>query len=117
MSYDYGKARATAIKLIAKFGTAGVLRRTTDIGTSYDPTQATTDYLCQLVTLEYDLADTNGTTIRQTDRLIYLSVSGMPDDIAASDTIIAEGQEYSIVNVSPLSPGGTVVFYQIQARK
>jgi hypothetical protein len=115
-TFDYTRSRATAERLIAKFGMAGAIRRQTNSGPAYDPTTIDTDYPCTLVVLEYDDSKIDGTLIRRTDKLIYLSTQGLSITPADSDRIIA-GEEFSIANIKPLSPAGLTLFYEIQARK
>lgn len=115
-TFDYAKSRATAERLIARFGTAGAIRRTIQSGPSYDPVLTDTDYPCTLVTLEYEDAKVDGTLIRKTDKMIYISTAGLTITLAESDKVIADGKEYAIENLKPLSPAGIVVFWEVQGR-
>lgn len=116
-TFDYARSRATAEKLIAKFGTTGAIRRQVKSGPSYDPVITDVDYACQLVTLEYSDKDVDGTLIRNTDKLIYVSTAGLTITLEKSDKIIAAGEEYAIENLKPLSPAGIVVYYEAQGRR
>jgi hypothetical protein len=113
--FDYARARATAERLIAKFGMAGSIQRQTNTGPAYDPTVITTDYPCTLVVLEYEDRQIDGTLIRSTDKLIYLSTEGLAITPTEADRVIAS-DTYSIVSLKPLSPAGTVLMWEIQAR-
>jgi hypothetical protein len=114
-SFDYARSRATAERLIAKFGMAGAIRRKTSTGPAYDPSFTTTDYLCKLVVLNYEDSKIDGSLIRRTDKMIYLSTEGLSITPTEADSIVAE-TAYQIINIKPLSPAGTVVFWEIQAR-
>lgn len=116
-TFDYARARATAERLIAKFGTTGAIRRSVKTGPDYDPEITETDYACTLVTLEYDDAKIDGTLIRKTDKLIYVSTAGLGITLAESDRVIADGKAYAIENLKPLSPAGIVVYYEVQGRR
>lgn len=116
-TFDYAKSRATAERLIAKFGTTGAIRRTVKTGPDYDPEITETDYACTLVTLEYDDGKVDGTLIRKTDKLIYVSTAGLGIILADSDKLIAAGEVYAIENLKPLSPAGIVVYYEVQGRR
>ena len=116
-TFDYGRSRAVAERLIAKFGTTGAIRRTVQSGPSYDPVLTDTDYPCTLVTLEYDDAKVDGTLIRKTDKMIYVSTAGLAITLAESDKVIAAGEAYAIENLKPLSPAGIVVFWEVQGRR
>lgn len=117
MAFDYSEVRAVAEELIAEFGAAGVIRRSTTSGPDYDPVITDADYGCQLVTLEYSDKDVDGTLIRNTDKLIYVSTAGLTITLEKSDKIIAAGEEYAIENLKPLSPAGIVVFWEVQGRR
>lgn len=116
-TFDYARSRATAERLIAKFGTTGAIRRSTTSGSDYDPVVTDTEHACQLVTLEYADKDVDGTLIRNTDKLIYVSTAGLTITLEKSDKIIAAGEEYAIENLKPLSPAGIVVFWEVQGRR
>ncbi len=116
-TFDYARSRATAERLIAKFGTTGAIRRAVTSGPAYDPEITETDYPCTLVTLEYDDAKVDGTMIRKTDKLIYVSTAGLGITLAESDKVVAAGEAYAIENLKPLSPAGIVVFWEVQGRR
>ena len=115
--FDYARSRATAERLIAKFGTTGAIRRSVTSGPDYDPEITDTDYPCTLVTLEYDDANVDGTLIRKTDKMIYVSTAGLSITLAESDKVVAAGEVYAIENLKPLSPAGIVVYYEVQGRR
>ena len=116
-AFNYARSRATAEKLIAKFGMAAVIRRQTNTGPAYDPVVIDTDYPCTLVVLEYEDARVDGTLIRQTDKLIYLSTKGLTITPTEADKVIASADAYAILSIKPLSPAGLIVFWELQARK
>lgn len=116
--FDYARARATAAKLIARFGQASVIRRQTNSGPVYDPVIIETDHACVLVALEYDDDRVDGTLIRRTDKRFYISTAGIGIDISESDKVVVEGVEYSIVPpVKVLRPATTTILYEVQGRK
>lgn len=116
-TFDYARARATAEKLIAKFGQAGVIRRVTTSGPDYDPIISTEDHACTLVDLDYDERQIDGTLIMRGDRMVYLSTKGLSIRPELSDKVVIGDVEHAIKNVMPLAPGGVTVFFQLQARK
>jgi len=115
-TFDYTRTRATAERLIARFGQTGTIRRTTSTGPEWDPTQTVADYACIFAVMDYDKRDVDGTLIRQTDRKVYLSTAVLALTPETSDSLVAGGVPYSIIDVKPLSPAGTVVYYEVQAR-
>lgn len=116
-SFDYARIRATAARLIAKFGQAGAIRRATTSGPAYDPETVTTDHACQLAVMQYTDDKIDGTLIMRGDKLTYLSTAGLSIEPSTADKLMIGGEEHAIVNVKPLSPAGLVVFYEIQARR
>ena len=67
--------------------------------------------------MDYRNSDIDGTLVKQGDKKIYLSTDGLTVTPAASDEITLDGAVLSVIDVKPLSPGGTVVYYEIQARR
>lgn len=113
----YPKLQQTASRLIAKFGQAGAIRRTTASGPAYDPETVITDHACQLAVLQYTDDKIDGTLIMRGDKLVYLSTAGLSIEPSTADTVVIGGEKHAIVNVKPLSPAGLVVFWEIQARQ
>lgn len=111
--FDYALSRATAERLISRFGMAGTIRRSVSSGPSYDPVITDVDYACQLVVLEIDLSKIDGTLIQKGDRMVYVSTAGLSIQIAESDKVVIGGKEHAIRNVKPLSPAGLIVFYEV----
>lgn len=116
MTFDYARSVATAQRLIANFGQAATLRRKTLTGTAYDPTVATTDYDCTVVVENYRYFEVDGTRILAKDKKVFLSTAGLTITPAVGDQILIESIVHQIINLMPLSPGGTVVMYELQAR-
>ncbi|SOC45758.1 hypothetical protein SAMN05892877_117147 [Rhizobium subbaraonis] len=115
--FDYARARSTAERLIAKFGQVGAIRRMTASGPSYDPTLTPVDYPCTLVDLDIDERTIDGTLIMRGDRMVYLSTAGLGIVPELSDKVMIGDVEHAVVSVQPLQPAGTVVMWQIIARK
>jgi hypothetical protein len=115
--FDYVKTRATAERLIAKFGQQGQLRRILTSGPDYDPVQTSEDFACTLVDLDHTQAHIGDTLIQRGDRMVYLSTAGLSIVPALADRLVIAGVEHAIVDVQPLSPGGTAVLWQLQARR
>jgi len=112
-TFDYARSRATAERLIAKFGTTGAIRRTVQSGPSYDPVLTDTDYPCKLVILEIDISKVDGTLIQQGDRMVYVSTQGLTIEVTVSDKLVIAGKEHVIKQCRPLSPAGLTVYYEL----
>ncbi|WFU07650.1 hypothetical protein QA646_09930 [Rhizobium sp. CB3090] len=116
-AFDYAKTRATAARLIAKFGQKGSLRRITNTGPDYDPVQTSEDFACSLVDLDQSQSYIADTLIQRGDRMVYLSIEGLSITPTLADKVLIGGIEHAIIDIQPLSPGGTVVFWQLQVRR
>lgn len=114
-TFDCTRTRATAARLIARFGMGGTIRRQTAAGPAYDPSVVTSDHPCMLAVLDYEAGRIDGSLIRRTDKLIYLAAEGLAITPSEADQVLA-GECYSIVAIRPLSPAGEPLFYEIQAR-
>ncbi|MGV1789181.1 hypothetical protein [Rhizobium sp. A37_96] len=115
--FDYDRTRTTAERLIAKFGQKASLRRIASSGPDYDPVQTSEDFACSLVDLDQSQAHIAETLIQRGDRMVYLSTEGLSITPTLADKMLIGSAEHAIVDVQPLSPGGTVVFWQLQVRR
>lgn len=116
-SFDYTRTRATAERLIARFGQTGAIRRTVSDGDVFNPSQTTTDYAATLVVLDFAKKDIDGTLILQTDQLVYVSTASLAISPEVTDRLVVGGAVLTIVNAKPLAPAGTVVFWELQVRR
>ena len=120
-AYDYARAKATADRLIEKFGQLGAIRRTgAGTGPEYDPTPgATTDYPARFAMLDYEASEIDGTRVLATDKKALLAVGSLTISPALEDKLVeADGTVYRIVPpLKPLSPAGTVVMFEVQCRR
>jgi hypothetical protein len=128
VAFDYTRPRATAERLIARFGQTGALRRMVSDGDPFNPVLTETDYVCTFAVLDYAKRDIDGTLIRQTDQQIYLSTAGLSVTPETTDQLVvggtwsgsppaSNGTPLTVINVKPLSPSGAVVYYELQVRK
>jgi len=119
-TFDYARARATAARLLSRFGQAATLRQTsTTEGDPWDPgsgTTTTTDTTVTAAVLEYANSEVDGTLILASDRKVYVSAEGIAVTPTPADVLIVGSDQLSIVNVKPLSPAGTVVMWECQCR-
>lgn len=116
-AFDYTRTRATAERLIARFGQTGALRRVTSDADPFNPSQTTTDYPCTFAVLDYAKSLVDGTLIKETDQMCYLSTSGLSVSPETTDKLVVAGAPLTIVNVKPLSPAGTVLMWELQVRR
>ena len=116
MAFDYAASQATAARLIANFGQAGSIRRVTNTGDAYSPTQATADTAVTCVVTDYAHRERDGTYIQARDRKVYVSALDLAITPTPADKFVLGAMVYDIVSVGPLEPGGTVVLFELQVR-
>jgi hypothetical protein len=113
---DYAEIRAEAEIAIAEAGQTAQIRRSSRSGTAYDPIITTTDHDCLVVEVGYTIQQIDGTRIMAGDKRLFVSTAGLSITPTESDALVIGGVAHEIVRVAPLSPAGTVVFWEIQAR-
>lgn len=117
-AFDYARTKATADRLIARFGQSGTLRRPVTTGDDYDPTEGTpTDYAVTFVVEDYKNDEIDGTRILKTDKKVLLARKALSVEPTTSDLIAVGGIFHAIIHVKPLSPGGTVLTWEVQVRR
>ncbi|MEL6101314.1 MAG: hypothetical protein AAFR68_08340 [Pseudomonadota bacterium] len=117
MSYDYSSLQATAVRLIARFGTSGTLiQRGAPTGPQNRPTYGPdTTTAIMAVSMMVEAKDDGGET--ETEEELIVSVSGLSAvSIAAGDRIDWQGKTFSIVSVAPLRPGPTTLYWKVMVR-
>lgn len=114
--FNYARSVQTANRLIDKFGQIGAIRRTETSGDPWDPGTSDTDYPCTLVALDYDQKDVDGTVIKAGDCKVYVAVAGLAIVPTTTDHVIIGGKVYTVIQVKPLSPAGTTVYFDLQCR-
>lgn len=118
MRNDYAEDRADADELIDEFGQDGVLRQATSTGPNYDPTPgAPDDHPVVFVVLDYANREIDGTRVLATDKKVYLAAGGLTITPGLDDELLVDGNRHAIIQVKPLAPAGTVVFWELQVRK
>lgn len=117
-TFDYSDAKADADALIAEFGQSATLRRPTNSGDAWNPTEGEPeDHAVTIVVTDYRLADVDGSRVLATDRKALLAKGDLAIEPSTSDQLLIGGVSHSIIDVKPLSPGGTVVLWELQVRR
>lgn len=118
MPYDYADEAALAIELIEEYGRPMNLVVTTASetpGPAWDP-EATETSTVETTTVVngvqtfFSALERGGGLVEEGDIKILLDSAVEPPNDARID-------EYSIVNVEPIKPGGVVVLYKVHARR
>lgn len=118
-AFDYARAKATADRLLARFGQEGSIKRPTTTGPDYDPVPGTPEtYPATFAVMDYATNQIDGSRILANDRRVIMAKGGLTIEPLPSDRLVqADASEYAIVSVKPMSPAGAVVYYEIQARR
>lgn len=117
MSEDWDSVAAdVALGLLEAGTTAYIVRAGTPTGPAHNPTPGTPSDLA--VTVVYDKFRNNeidGTLIKAGDLKILVAAGSVVPTVADGFKD-GDGNQYTIINVTPLKPGGVVVMWEIQAR-
>lgn len=117
-AFDYSKSRATAKRLLQRFGQPVQIRRRGPAGGSpTNPTPGTaTLYPSVAVVEHYAQKHVDGTLIRLGDKRVIMAMEGLTIEPHVSDEIIIAGELHTIIRVEPFAPGGVPLYCEIQAR-
>lgn len=113
MSFDYTRVRATAERLLARFGQAVTLiKQGAAVGPEWNPTPGPgTEHIITAVDENSMRRDLSGTLIGEGVHALIVSTSAGVEPSQA-DSIRMGGREYEIVEVKPLAPGGVVLLWE-----
>ena len=132
--FNYPRTRATAERLIARFGQSATIIRVgmpssggapepeDEPWNNPDPApvggEETVDREdpCTLVETEYSSREVDGSLVRMTDRRLLVSTRGLEEPPALSDRVRIGGRTLEVVTVKPVSPGGVVLLWEVQGR-
>ncbi|QKV17851.1 hypothetical protein [Oricola thermophila] len=118
MTFNYAKTRDTADRLIARFGqVAKLIVLDATGGDPWNPTVTETETEVTVAVFDFANSEVDGTLIQQGDKRVYLASDGGRVTPDTSNKLEIGGVRHEIVRVSPTSPGGLDVFYEIQARR
>ena len=116
MAFDYSRLKTKSAKLIKKYGQSFTFTRVS-VG-DYDPatgttTNTTSSYSKNACVFDYSDRDRADGVIEQGDR--RLLAEGHAYNVG--DTVVIDGDTYTVLNVAPIAPGDTTVAANLQVRK
>jgi hypothetical protein len=118
MAFDYARLKDSADRLLVRFGQAAVLRRPSLSGTAYNPTVGTaTDYDVTAAVFDFKAREVDGARIRTGDKRVLLAKESLAIAPTTADKMVIGGVEHAIINVKTTSPAGTVILWEVQARR
>lgn len=121
----YTRPRATAERLLAKYGAAVTLTRT--VPGAYDPATGltaaptVTTYTGTAFRENYSLKDIDGTLVKRGDVRFLVSPfqtdgTDMPQPATDTDVITFASTAYQVIGVDPFNFSGEAVAFYVQAR-
>lgn len=114
----YSDLAATAKQLLTDKGQVLTFSRITG---TYDPEAgeetgaSTTTYTGNGASFNYNKSEVDGNIIQRGD--IRLLLEATATEPVNEDTVVIDSIIYTVKNVSPTSPAGTVVMYELQLRR
>lgn len=116
MSYNYAPIRATAERLIARFGQAATLVKPGAMtGPEWDPVPAApVEYAITAVDENQMQRNQSGTLIGEAVHALIISTAAGVTPDPADRVRLADGRDLEIIDVRSTSPGGMVVLYEVQ---
>lgn len=127
--FDYGRPRATAEKLIQRFGQTGAIRRTVyeQPNEWEEGTETTTYYAIKVAILPMDERRVDGTMILTGDRQALISPVGLSITPAVGDVLMfngsfagevySDGETWSVSKLDTLAPAGVTVMFDAVLRR
>lgn len=122
MATFYEEMQNVAVELIDEFGLDGTLVRYSKDGEPNDRSfQATDEFTCRAVVLNYEEKQIDGTRITVRDRNVLVSTFNVSFIITTQDRIVLPDHdgglvEYEIINAVQLRPAALTLYWSLQAR-
>jgi len=97
--------------------TATLLKPGAETGDAHNPGRgAATSHSCYVVAMDYREAQIDGTLIQRGDRRFMVSPEGLSASPEPGDGFTVDGVSWHIVDVMPVAPGGSVIYWKVQVR-
>lgn len=119
MAFDYAEIAQVAHEILAEFGSAAVLTKTS--AGEYDPdagaaSLAPTNYDCTAVVLPYEDRHIDGTLILRGDKQAMLSAVSLSAKPSPGDVLAWAGAKFRVIAAEDLAPAGVSVLFTLQVR-
>jgi len=118
---DYNRTRAMARRLLSEYdGRSTAMYLSRDVGGAISSTTGayvagtTTTYNVTGIVGNYSMAQVNGVSIMSGDLRVVITDEVIP---AKSDSIVIDGNSYSLININTVNVGGTILLYILQVRR
>lgn len=115
--FDYGEMQDVAAELIEEFGSTGQLIKLAVADPDYGGVPTPTPYTVTLVPMKFEARYIDGSTILNTDILVYISSKGLAVKPELPDRVVVNSVRYSIVSIDPNNyNAATDVVYVVHCR-
>lgn len=119
-AFNYITSRATADRLITKFGAAAFVRRVTNSGSDFDPIQTTADFPTFATKIEFTWKQMQGGNVLENDER-WLVAAGPLDafgilSVLPGDALVVGSVVKSVLDSKPLAPAGVTVLFDCHIR-
>lgn len=99
--------------LVDRLGRSMTLRTVTNSGTSFDPIQTNSDQSITAAVFDFEANETDGSIIQAGDKEFVFSSTVT---VTKADKIIDGGDEFEIISLEQVGPGGELLMYIAQGR-
>jgi hypothetical protein len=117
----YDRAALTATRMLADYGQAGAIRRTTIVGgNAFDPTSGTpttTDHLAKVLVSKFNRNEVDGTRVQANDLKVLVAPDAAVQPSTSDLLVLADASILNIVDVQRLAPAGQTVLWTLVCRR
>ncbi|MEJ8571231.1 hypothetical protein [Microbaculum marinum] len=117
MAFDYASVRATADRLITRFGAPLSLRRYVTSGESDNPVRTPEIQTITAAVFDYRSQDIDGTVILAGDMWALVKAGGLAWAPAKGQQVDRAGETWRVESAETISPAGTNVVWILRLRK
>lgn len=121
-SFNYDRTKATATRLITRYGQTAVLKHSNTSGPAYDPViSGPVTHNVTIVVTGYSNYEIGQGRVLASDKKVMMAATGVEPQY--TDKLAIGGVDHSIIGpdegngIKPLAPGGVVVMYELQCRR
>jgi hypothetical protein len=115
-SFDYLESRDDADELIQEFGAAASVRRITNSGTDYAPTQDADLYPTFAAKVEFTRKQMQGGNVLENDERWLVAAGTLAVSILPGDALVVGGVVKPVLKVDTLAPAGVTVLFDCHIR-
>jgi hypothetical protein len=119
-AFDYIESRTDADELIEEFGRTIAIRRITNSGPPWEPTQTETDFPTFAVRLAFTLKQLQTRNVQATDQRWLVAAGPLAalgiTEVHPTDKLVIDGVALEIAPLDPLQPATVPVLFDCQVK-